>query len=78
MDMPTYSNLEVHPASRLRISFLAGPVQKHDNAATVQFAACAVVFPSQTLPYDRIKIAYSHSTSKRFALLVALVPVKPN
>ena len=30
------------------------------------------------MPMDRIKIAYSDRTPKRLALLVALVPVKPN
>ena len=48
------------------------------DAATSKFAAFATSARFRITPLDRIKIAYSHSTPKRLALHVALVPVKPN
>ena len=46
--------------------------------ATVSFASFVTAIRFKIAPLDRSKIAYSNSTPKRLARLVALVPVKPN
>ena len=76
--MPTYLQFEIHAASRRRApGILAGPVAGFRGAATISFAVAAIFTRFKTAPLDRTKLAYSHSTPKRLALLVALVPVAP-
>ena len=76
--MPTYLQFEIHPASRRSTPGISAcPVEGFRGAATVSFAVSAILTRFKTAPLDRTKLAYSHSTPKRLAHLVALVPVEP-
>ena len=53
------------------------PTGFSDSATRSHSPLCATSPVLEISPSDRIKIAYSDSTPKRLALLVALVPVEP-
>jgi hypothetical protein len=70
---------EIHAASRRRTPGIsAGPVAGFRGAANVSFAVSAIFTRFDTAPLDLTKLAYSRSTPKRLADLMALVPVKSN
>ena len=75
--MPACLKFEVHSAPRLRTpEILASPVTEARWRGYSDFAGLCHLQQFQIKPLNRIKIAYSYSTPKRLALLVALIPVK--